>query len=188
MLIKTDEPTISLRQNTRIVANSSDTIRSTISKLIVIMKVITQAIIASLVLFSNTLVAQNQTKLTTENAHIRLLPANVMVTSGYMHLHNTSAQNITIVAASSHLFAKIEIHTHVYQQDMAIMKKVDKVEIAAHSSLKFQPGGYHLMLFNPKAKLKADQVVELQLIDDKNQVHLVNATIKAQQQSHTHHH
>ena len=43
------------------------------------------------------------------------------------------------------------------------MRKADTLEIPAHSEVKLQPGGYHLMLMNPIKAIKENNPIELMI-------------------------
>jgi hypothetical protein len=46
---------------------------------------------------------------------------------------------------------------------MMKMQQVESVTIKAHESVSFQPGGYHLMVFDPQEPLKVGQERKLTL-------------------------
>ena len=43
------------------------------------------------------------------------------------------------------------------------MKKLNALEIPAHSAFNLEPGGYHLMLMKPKKEVKETDLVELMI-------------------------
>lgn len=85
------------------------------------------------------------------------------VTAGYLTLVNHTDQLQQLTAVASDAFERIELHTHTHVDGMMRMQEVDHIEIPAHSEIVLQPGGLHLMLFNPSVELVADQSVELTL-------------------------
>ena len=70
------------------------------------------------------------------------------------------------------------------------MQEQSKIEIGSGKSVKFQPGGYHLMLFGIKTPLKDKQLVPINLVFENGEVVKVKAEVTADiaQQSHSHHH
>jgi hypothetical protein len=55
------------------------------------------------------------------------------------------------------------IHRTVVKHGMAGMAHASHIELAANASLIFAPGGYHLMLMNPKRPLRAGDPVVINL-------------------------
>ncbi|GHG65658.1 hypothetical protein GCM10010919_13130 [Alishewanella longhuensis] len=85
------------------------------------------------------------------------------VTAGYFTLHNGSAAAVELVAASSPAFKRIELHQHVTHEGMMRMVEVAAIEVDAGATLVFQPGGLHLMLFEPQQQLVAGDEISVML-------------------------
>jgi copper(I)-binding protein len=120
-----------------------------------------------------------------------MLPGS-KVTAGYFTITNNTDKPVSLRSVSSTLSPRIEIHQHLMAQGMMQMKQftVDLI-IKPHQHLSFQPGGYHLMVFNPTTKIKKGLSFELQLdfktlpsINAKGQVISV---LEQQQNQHSHH-
>lgn len=110
------------------------------------------------------------------------------ISSAYMTLVNATKRNMNIVAASSEVSENIEIHEHTMKDGLMKMRQRDTVEIAANSRVKFQPSGFHLMIFDLKQPLKAGENIIITLyFDDKSQVD-INYAIKSIKQKKHHHH
>lgn len=101
--------------------------------------------------------------LTVHDAWIRPAPPNAPVLAGYMTLDNRSAAARVLVGASSRAFGKVTIHRTEQAQGMSKMTHLAGVEIAAHEKMVFGPGGYHLMLEQPKRALNAGDSVPVVL-------------------------
>lgn len=97
------------------------------------------------------------------NAQVRLLPSIVPNTSAYFLLENDTIQPLTLVAASSPVSGKVEIHNHVQENGVMKMVHVASVAVKAGETLALQPGGYHLMFFGLKKPLKKGQMVPVTL-------------------------
>lgn len=69
------------------------------------------------------------------------------VAVGYFEITNHGALGINLVAASSPQVRAIEIHTHIADGDMMRMRRLESVSIAPGDTVRFAPGGHHLMLF-----------------------------------------
>jgi len=85
------------------------------------------------------------------------------MTAGYMVLQNKTSRSHVLVAASSSAFEAVMIHRTVARQGMTGMEHSPQVELSPNTSLPFAPGGYHLMLLNPKRTLHAGDRVEIYL-------------------------
>ena len=70
------------------------------------------------------------------------------VAAGYFTLHNHGDRAVTLIALSSPVAARVELHTHYLEGDMMRMRKLDRLEVASRQRMVLAPGGRHLMLFD----------------------------------------
>jgi len=121
---------------------------------------------------------------------IREAPPNSKMLAGYFTIMNHSGKSAEIVGASSDKFEKIELHKTVHEGGVAKMKAQSSVEVGKHATVKFQPGGLHLMLINPKAQLKAGDKVDINLKFKKGGDLKMTAVVKkgSAKQEHSHEH
>ena len=96
-------------------------------------------------------------------AWVRVSPPSHRVTAGFLTLHNQSASDIAVVAASSPVAERVEVHAHLHEGGVMRMREVERLEIAAGTSLSLKPGGYHLMLFGVHEALQSGQQYPLTL-------------------------
>jgi copper(I)-binding protein len=108
---------------------------------------------ASTLLFSCLLFANESITIT--EAWISEAPPTVSVLAAYAKIQNASTEAQTLISVTSPNFSKVELHLSKVVNEMAIMEKQDSLQISANGSVELSPGNYHLMLFNPKAPLKA---------------------------------
>ncbi|WP_139015427.1 copper chaperone PCu(A)C [Pseudoalteromonas sp. TB64] len=102
-------------------------------------------------------------ELEVSNAQVReFLPASKS-SVGYLTITNHSGNAATLTKASIDGLGRVEIHEHSHANGMMKMQKVESVVIKAHKSVSFQPGGYHLMVFEPQEPLKIGQERKLTL-------------------------
>jgi copper(I)-binding protein len=87
---------------------------------------------------------------TVSDGWIRALPGTLPA-GGYFKLHNGGATAIALVGASSPACGMLMLHKSDTMNGMAEMSDVERVDIAAGSTIAFAPGGYHLMCMDPKA-------------------------------------
>ena len=97
------------------------------------------------------------------DAWIRETPPSMAMMAGYMELRNNSARPQVLVAAGSSGFGSVMIHRTIVKDGMAGMVHASQIELAPNASLIFAPGGYHLMLMNPKRTLRAGDPVVINL-------------------------
>ena len=98
-----------------------------------------------------------------KDAWIREAPPGATVMAGYAHLRNGSAQSITLEGARSPDFGAVEIHRMDMEQGQMRMRHEPRILLEADATLRFEPGGLHLMLFEPRRKLKSGDRVQLRL-------------------------
>ncbi len=131
-----------------------------------------------LLLLATLLPAGARAQLNANDAWIRHLPPAVPVRSGYVVITNPSSRPITIVAAESPAFARVEFHRSVERDGKMQMQRVESVTIEPGARLAFEPGGLHLMLIEPRRSLKSGDLVELALRLDDGRVLRLEMTVQ----------
>jgi copper(I)-binding protein len=106
--------------------------------------------------------AQNASAVQVRDAWVRWLPENLPA-GGYVTLINTGDQSTRLVAASSPDYAQVSLHRSRDIAGTSRMMPVQKITVAAHSSLEFAAQGYHLMLEHPKKTLQPGDRVAVTL-------------------------
>lgn len=104
-----------------------------------------------------------------ENTYIRATIPGTSNSSIYMEIENKGEKTITLLGADSEISPRIEIHQHTMEGGMMRMRKLNSIDINAKERVKLQPSGLHLMVFDVKKPLKAQQHVELTLNFSKNE-------------------
>jgi copper(I)-binding protein len=113
-------------------------------------------------------------------AWIRALPAGLPA-AGYFTLHNTSAKEVALASASSAACGMLMLHKSEEQGGMGSMEDVKAVAVPAGGTVKFAPGGYHLMCMNPTAAIKPGGNVSVTLnFADGNKIDTLFAVRNAQ--------
>jgi hypothetical protein len=87
------------------------------------------------------------------NGWIRILPAGLPA-AGYFDLHNGSDKVISLTGAASPACGMLMLHKSEDVGGTMRMEEVASIEVAPGATLKFAPGGYHLMCMPPSAGLK----------------------------------
>src|ERR1044071_1013923 len=97
------------------------------------------------------------------DAWVREAPPGVAVMAGYMLLQNNTSRPQVLVAARSSGFETVMIHRTIGKGGMTGMEHAPQIELLPNASLLFAPGGYHLMLLNPKRTLRAGDRGDIRL-------------------------
>ncbi len=98
-----------------------------------------------------------------EQAYIRATIPGTSHSSAYMEIENKGKKVVTLLSASSNVSPRIEIHQHTMLEGMMRMRKLNSIDINPKERVKLQPSGLHLMVFDVKKPLKAQQHVKLTL-------------------------
>ena len=117
-------------------------------------------LVASLFL-SNIGIAGDADVLEIKNAWVREAPPGASVNAGYMTLQNKGVKTLSIQSVQSSAFEKVEIHEMAMVDGMMEMRELEALPIAKGEQIIFEPGGKHLMLKNPKSRLKDGDVVDI---------------------------
>lgn len=98
---------------------------------------------------------------------IRLLPVDMPMMAGFGRIENSCGTPVTIVGASSPSFGEVSLHETRIVDGVSRMRAVPELRIAPSGAAVLKPGGLHLMMMAPSAKLKPGSrvVVEFKLKD-----------------------
>lgn len=122
--------------------------------------------------------AQAAPTLTIDHAWIRLLPAGLPA-AAYMDMANTGDTSRKLVSVDSADFGDVMLHQSMQSSGMSHMRHVDGIDIPAHGKATLAPGGYHLMLMQPRGVLKVGQTVTLVLCFADGATQAVEFEVKA---------
>ncbi|MEH6451897.1 MAG: copper chaperone PCu(A)C [Psychromonas sp.] len=129
----------------------------------------------SLLFFSNLAIAD---PINIENAYVRATPPHTTNSAAFMVIENTSSRDIKLVAVSSDIAERVELHQHVHQDGMMKMRQVDAIRIEKDQQVSLQPGGYHVMFMGLKQALKDGEMVQLSLYFDNGEEITIEVPIK----------
>ena len=88
-----------------------------------------------------------------EGAYARASIPNVPNSAAFFVIKNNSDKDIAITGANSDIAEKNELHTHIKENKMMKMMKIEKLVVPAKSSLELKSGGDHVMLIGLKKEL-----------------------------------
>ena len=90
---------------------------------------------------------------TISNGWIRRLPGDLPA-AGYFTLHNGGDKSVALTGATSPSCGMLMLHKSENMGGMEHMLDVSRVDVAPGETIKFAPGGYHLMCMMPAPALK----------------------------------
>lgn len=125
------------------------------------MRLFKNALLLGALLLSDLAIAKAAIQI--DNATVRQPLPGRTVSAGYFSITNQGQENIAIIAASSAWFGKTELHQHRMVDGLMRMEKIERIEVDAGQTVHLQPGGLHLMLFQPQQELVLDQQVPLEI-------------------------
>jgi copper(I)-binding protein len=102
-----------------------------------------------------------------EHSYLRSMPPGQSVTAAFLTVTNQSKIDCLIVSSRSPLTSRIEFHQHQHVNDMMQMRPIESVLVGAGKTVRFEPGGLHLMLFNMEKLLRPGHKAQLELLTDK---------------------
>jgi hypothetical protein len=118
-------------------------------------------------------------------------PPGATVMAAYLGLENQTDTDQVLVGVRSPAFESVEVHRSEVREGVARMVAVERLTIAPGATVRFEPGGYHLMLIAPRAPLRAGDRVSLTLVVEGGAEVPVSAIVRPLQPvagEHSHHH
>jgi len=116
--------------------------------------------------------------LVVRDAWIPEAPSVVPMHAGYLALKNLGPRDRRLVHAASPAYARVEIHVSRVADGVATMQPLAQVTVPAGETVRFAPGGLHLMLMRPQRDLKVGDRVALTLRFDDGTEIAATATVR----------
>ena len=121
----------------------------------------TAALAASLAVMAAGAAAAGANAVDVTNAWVRATVAGQSVAGVYMDITATAPH--ALVAASSPVAGKAELHTMTMDGGVMRMRALERLDLPARTTVKLAPGGHHVMLVGIKRKLNAGDRVQITL-------------------------
>lgn len=99
--------------------------------------------------------------LVVDSARIRDLIPGQDKTVAYLTLTNHSTRPLTLTGAETDVARTVEMHSTRRDGDVLRMRRLTRVDIPPGRTVRFEPGGHHLMLFGVRS---LDEHCEIRLI------------------------
>jgi len=98
-----------------------------------------------------------------DSAWVRAAPPGAMSLAGYMTLHNDGHVPVRFDWAQSDVFGMVELHRTLTVNGVSTMRVAGDQTIPPGASVRFEPGGLHLMLMQARHELKIGDLVPFRL-------------------------
>lgn len=95
--------------------------------------------------------------------YVKITPPNAKNSAIFMSIKNNSNEDIKLIDAKCDFAQSTEIHTHIHEDGMLKMIRIQDATIPANSSLELKPKSYHVMLMGIKDSVKEDTKLNLEL-------------------------
>ena len=109
----------------------------------------------------------------------RATPPGAKIGVGFMLLKNAGAAAERVVAVTSPLAGRVEMHVSTRDGDVMKMRQVESFDVPAGGSFDLKPGGAHLMLVDLHRPFKQGEKVPLTLKLEKGGELKVELTVEA---------
>lgn len=97
----------------------------------------------------------------------REMPPVAPTAAAYFVVHNKGAEADRLLSVSTPHAGKAELHEHIHADGVMKMQQVQNVTIPAGGEVKFEPMGYHVMMFNLQQQAKDGERFPLTLTFEK---------------------
>jgi copper(I)-binding protein len=95
--------------------------------------------------------------------YVRAVPPGQPNSAAFMTLENQDGAAHAVVNATSPVAKVVELHTHIHEGGMMMMRRIDQVDVPANGKAELKPGGLHVMLIGLKQELKPGEMIPLTL-------------------------
>ena len=96
-----------------------------------------------------------------EGGWIRNPPADLPMLAGYARIVNACDGEAIITGATSPAFSSASLHATIVEDGISKMRETKALHVAAGETAVLEPGGMHLMLMQPKRRLRQGEEVEI---------------------------
>ncbi|NEV62786.1 copper chaperone PCu(A)C [Thiorhodococcus minor] len=135
------------------------------------------ALIATTLLSVGSLAA-SAAEVSVADPYARAVPPGQPNSAAFMALSNEGKEARALVAARSDAAEVVELHTHIMDDGMMKMRRIDKIDLPAGETVALKPGGLHIMLIGLTHRLAPGEEVGLRLVFDDGDEQSVTAPVR----------
>jgi len=110
--------------------------------------------------------------------YARAMPPVVPNSGAFLTLQNGARTPHRLVSASSSAAKTVELHTHINDNGVMRMRRVDGIDIPANGVAELKPGGLHIMLIGLHEPLTPDNEITLELTYQDGSSETVTAPVR----------
>lgn len=125
-----------------------------------------------------------------EGAFARAVPPGQTNSAAFMNLTNRGDADHSLTTAESNASKVVELHTHLMEEGMMKMRRVEKIDLPAGETVRLQPGGLHVMLIGLERQLAEGENVDITLVFEDGSRSTLTAPVKkveVKMEHHKHH-
>lgn len=111
--------------------------------------------------------AQSAGPLRIEQPFARATAPTARAGGAFMTIVNTGASADRLLRVETSVAARAELHTVIMEGDVMRMREVPGIDVPANGKATLAPGGFHVMLMELKAPLKAGDTAPITLVFEK---------------------
>ncbi len=119
-------------------------------------------LVISLLIFSNIALSDVSQDVVIEKPYVRAAIIQQRNSAIYMRITNQGDPS-AIVSAKSSVAVIVELHTHINDNGVMRMRKIEQIDLPTNERVYFQPGGLHIMLLGLKRDLKPGESIDVTL-------------------------
>lgn len=112
-----------------------------------------------------------------DQAYVRLSPNPDSPSAGYFTIHAGDAP-VTLRDVMTDSAVKVEMHNSVMKDGVMKMEPLDSVDVPAKATVRFSPGGRHLMLWNVNPQAVAAGKITFTMLFSNGDRILVDAPVQ----------
>lgn len=137
----------------------------------------TTALIATTLLSLGSLAA-SAAEVSVADPYARAVPPGQPNSAAFMALTNEGKEPRALVAARSDAAEVVELHTHIMEDGMMKMRRIERIDLPAGETVALKPGGLHIMLIGLEHTLAPGEDVGLTLVFDDGDETSVTAPVR----------
>ena len=115
-----------------------------------------------LVLLSLSAVADVAKNVNVEQSYVRSAIQQQRNSAAFMNITNQGGQ-VAIVYAKSPVAKIVELHTHIHDNGVMRMRKIEQIDLPTGKVIQLQPGGLHIMLLGLTRDLMPGDQIDVTL-------------------------
>jgi copper(I)-binding protein len=120
-----------------------------------------------------------------DGAYARAVPPGQPNSAVFMAITNRAEVDHALTGAASDAAGVVELHTHALVDGMMQMRRVERIDLPAHETVRLAPGGLHIMLIDLRRPLQPGERIEMELTFDDGGIARVAAPVQSIESSLT---